>query len=63
MLHSWISRAGSEGGPLLICDADEFTAWTRVIHDDDWQHDPACDLARAIAVLYADDDELESFRG
>jgi hypothetical protein len=60
MLYSWITRVGSEGGPLLICDADEFTAWTGAIHDDDWQLDPSCDLARANAVLYAGDDELDA---
>jgi hypothetical protein len=56
----WVARVGSEGGPLLVCAADAFTAWTGAIFDDDWELDPACDLARANAVLYADDDERDA---
>ncbi|BEL03329.1 hypothetical protein Q0Z83_015200 [Actinoplanes sichuanensis] len=57
---SWVARIGNEGGPLLICAAETFDDWTGAVFDAEWQLDPACDLARAEAVLSPDDDEEEA---
>ncbi|GIE76781.1 hypothetical protein Aph02nite_27310 [Actinoplanes philippinensis] len=58
--YRWVARVAGEGGPLLVCEAGAFADWTGAVHDEDWRLDPACDLARAEAVLYADDDEAEA---
>lgn len=58
---TWVARVGSEGGPLLVCDAEAFAAWGGAVLSPDYELDPACDLARANAVLYpSDDDEFDA---
>ncbi|MEV8517246.1 hypothetical protein [Dactylosporangium sp. NPDC051484] len=42
---------------MLVCDVDAFAAWGGAVLSPDYELDPACDLSRANAVLYASDDE------
>ncbi|GAA1551423.1 hypothetical protein GCM10009827_085020 [Dactylosporangium maewongense] len=59
--YEWVARVGGEGGPLLVCAEASFAAWGGAVLDDDYELDPACDYARAHAVLYpSDDDEFEA---
>ncbi|WP_051799562.1 hypothetical protein [Catenuloplanes japonicus] len=56
----WVGRASSQGGPLLVCEADAYAEWTGATFTDALELEPGCDLARAQAALFPDDDELDA---
>ncbi|MET8983524.1 hypothetical protein ABZX85_48995 [Streptomyces sp. NPDC004539] len=59
--HTWQSTTvGSEGGPLLVCEADAFPEWGGALHDSAYTLDPACDYARAWSAVHPSDDDLEA---
>ncbi|MET8830125.1 hypothetical protein ABZX40_32500 [Streptomyces sp. NPDC004610] len=59
--YNWTSATvASPGGPLLICAADSFAAWTGAVYDSAYDLDPACDYARAWSAVHPDDDDLEA---
>ena len=55
--YVWRGRIGCEGGPLLVCEVDAFAVWSGARLTADDELDPTCDLVRATAVLFPDDDE------
>ncbi|HWS36514.1 MAG TPA: hypothetical protein VN408_27735 [Actinoplanes sp.] len=60
MTYEWLAQFGGESGLVLITDADAFRDWTGAVYDDDYRLDPDCDYARLMAVVFADDDEVEA---
>ncbi|MEV7289596.1 hypothetical protein AB0O01_34455 [Streptomyces sp. NPDC093252] len=54
------ATVASPGGPLLICAADAFAAWTGAAHDAAYDLDPGGDYARAWSAVHPDDDDLEA---
>lgn len=60
MTYEWVGRFGGESGLVLITDAEAFRDWTGAVYDDDYQLDPDCDYARLMAIVFADDDEVDA---
>lgn len=59
--YVWESiTVGSQGGPLLVCEADSFSDWGGAAHSPDYELDPACDYARAWSAVHPSDDDLEA---